>query len=63
MDLSWVQFVDEALGSMGLRDVPGLSDALRGTEDYKLAYTQFLGGASDRVLTMLLQRGLHEIGY
>jgi len=60
-DLLWMQFVAQILTDLGVTDEADrlvLIDKIRRRDDYKLAYVQWKGGASDRVVKMLLQRAI-----
>jgi len=61
-DLLWLQIVEgfletEAAGG----DLEALRGKLLASDGAKLAYTQWICGASDRVVRMLLRRALMDI--
>jgi hypothetical protein len=65
MDLHWCQLVERALDAAVGPEVVGAGrdaarERLRAAPDWEIARGQFLGGASDRVVMMLLQRCLSE---
>ena len=61
-DLIWLQHVDRALAKRFSRaQRTAMAQALKLTLGYGIARKQFAKGASDRVLRMLLDRGIGEI--
>lgn len=59
-DEKWQTFVSVALREINIPEDSPVAHEVRKTEWYKLAYGQFLNGASDRVLQNLLRRAALE---
>lgn len=60
MDLRWCQLVEGLARRHGV-PAEAMTARMRQNETYILAHRQFVGGASDRVTTQLLERAFAEI--
>ena len=60
-DDQWLRIVRGAVEGRGGRLDDHIA-ALRENESYSLAYTQYRCGATPRVVAMLLQRAMNEVG-